>query len=412
MRSSISLGSIGGVRIGLNWSVLVIVAILVFGLALGSFPLAYPGYPTVVYLLAGLVAAVLFLGSLLAHEVAHAMVARHHGIEVAGITLWLLGGVAQLRGEPRTPGADLRIAGVGPLVSLLAGVFFGILALLSGTFGAPLLITGLFAYLGGVNVLLAVFNMIPAAPLDGGRVLRAFLWLRWGDRSRAAVAAARAGRGFGYALIALGLLLLVTGIGFQGLWLALIGLFLVNAASAEEQHVTMGTALHGIRVGDVMSDQLVVASPEETVDQLIDRAVLRHRLSTYPLIGPGGHFAGLVTLNRVRATAPETRATTPLREIACPAEEVPVAREDEPLVDLLPRMSGCADGRAVVLDPDGRLIGLITPSDISRIMQTAGLRAAAPYASRRGADLAPPYTDPAGPADQPVEPRPTSNRSS
>ncbi|MET7331671.1 site-2 protease family protein [Nonomuraea sp. NPDC005650] len=386
MRSSIPLGRIGGVRVGLNISVLVIVAILVFGLAFGRFPVVFPGYPRAAYLLAGLVAAVLFMASLLAHELAHAIMARHEGVEVSRITLWLLGGVAELRGEPRSPGADLKIAVVGPATSLLCGVVFGALALLVS--GATL-VGGMFAYLSGVNVLLAVFNLIPAAPLDGGRVLRAILWARWRDRSRAAIAAARAGRWFGYVLIAVGFLQVVVGRGFDGLWLALIGLFLVNAASAEEQQTRLGTALHGVRVADAMSGNPVVAAPDETVSGLVDRVVMRHRLSTYPLVAPDGTFAGLVTLNRIRRVEPDRRATTRLADIACPPDEVPQAQPEEPLTELLARMEGAADGRAVVLDPAGRLIGLLTPTDISRTVQMADLRST--LSGPRGADLAPPY---------------------
>ncbi len=399
MRSSIRLGRIAGVSVGLNISVLVIVAILVFGLAFGRFPIAFPGSSPAVYLLAGVVAAVLFLASLLAHELAHAVMAKRHGIEVAGITLWLLGGVAELRGEPRSPGADVQIAAVGPATSLAAGVVFGLLTWLVSAIGGAPLLAGMFGYLAVVNVLLAVFNLIPAAPLDGGRVLRAALWAWWGDRVRAAVAAARAGRAFGYFLIALGLLQVVSGLGFQGLWLALIGMFLVNVASAEEQQTQLGAALHGIRVGDVMSERPVTADPGETVSDLVERVVMRHRLSTYPLVDERGGFLGLVTLNRIRAVPPQARDTTRLRDIACSPGDVPRARADEALTDLLPRMGGCADGRAVVLDPDGRLIGLITPSDISRTIQTVDLRAAQPYPAPRGADLAPRYPDHTGHRD-------------
>ncbi|MGW6498456.1 site-2 protease family protein [Nonomuraea angiospora] len=386
MRSSIPLGRIGGVRVGLNISVLVIVAILVFGLGFGRFPAVFPGYPRAAYVLAGVVAAVLFMASLLAHELAHAIMARHEGVEVSRITLWLLGGVAELRGEPRSPGADLKIAVVGPATSLLAGVVFGVIAFLVS--GAALA-GGMFAYLAGVNVLLAIFNLVPAAPLDGGRVLRAILWARWHDRARGAIAAARAGRWFGYVLIAVGFLQVVTGRSFDGLWLALIGLFLVNAASAEEQQTRLGTVLHGIRVSEAMSGHPVVASPDETIAGLIERVVMRHRLSTYPLVAPDGTFAGLVTLNRIRRVEPERRGTTRLADIACPPEEVPQARPEEPLTDLLARMGGCADGRAVVLDQDGRLVGLLTPTDISRTIQMADLRAT--LSGPRGADLAPPY---------------------
>ncbi|GGO61991.1 zinc metalloprotease [Nonomuraea cavernae] len=389
MRSSISLGRIGGVPVGLNVSVLVIVVILVVGLAFGRFPVAFPGHSVAVYVIAALVTAVLFLASLLAHELAHALVAKRHGIEVAGITLWLLGGVARLRGQARTPGADLWIAAVGPLTSVVAGAVFGLAAWLAGVAGATSLIVGVFAYLAAINVLLAVFNLIPAAPLDGGRVLRAVLWKWHGDQSRASITAARAGRIFGYVLIALGFAQLVTGLGFQGLWLALIGLFLVNAASAEEQQAVLAPALHGLPVSRVMSAHPVTAHPDETVATLIDHVVMVSHLSTYPLVDEHGVFAGLVTLNRLRRVPADRRASTLLRDIACPPGDVPTARPDDLLTDLLTRMDGSADGRAVVLDDAGHLVGLITPSDISRVIQTADLRPRRPG----GADLAPPYTD-------------------
>jgi Zn-dependent protease len=193
MRASISLGRIAGIRVGINASVFLIVAILVAGLATGQLPNAFPGRSIVAYVIAAIIAAVLFLASLLAHELAHSLVARRNGIEVESIVLWLLGGVAQLKGEAKTPGADFRIAIVGPLTSFALAVIFGLAAggvSWLGTAGLPF---GVLAYLAATNGMLAVFNLIPAAPLDGGRVLRAALW-RWrGNRQAAAVSAARAG---------------------------------------------------------------------------------------------------------------------------------------------------------------------------------------------------------------------------
>ncbi|MEU8798249.1 site-2 protease family protein [Spirillospora sp. NPDC048819] len=380
MRESIRLGTIAGIRVGLNVSVLVIVAILVFGLAFGRFPEVYPGHGVWAYLLAGTISAVLLLASLLAHELAHAVVARRNGIEVSGITLWLLGGVAQLRGEPRTAGADLRIAVIGPITSLAVGAVFAAAATLAAAADGPELIVATLAYLGGINAILAVFNMIPAAPLDGGRVLRAFLWWRRGDRTGAAVTAARAGRVFGLALIALGFVQFVVGAGFGGLWLALIGFFLVTAAGAEEQQTRVNAALKDVRVADVMTPDPFVADANTPVQDLVDNVVLTHRYSTYPL-GADGRLAGLVTLNRVRATPPDQRRTLRLADIACPPDEVPTAHPDDPLPDLLPRMAGCTDGRAVVLDDEGHVIGLITPSDIARALQTSDLRGSRPWPS-------------------------------
>ncbi|MFB4304882.1 site-2 protease family protein [Actinomadura sp. GTD37] len=396
MRDSIRLGSIAGIRIGLNYSVLVIVVILVFGLSFGRFPTVYPGFAMWAYIVAGVVSAVLLLVSLLVHELAHAVVARRNGIEVAGITLWLLGGVAQLRGEPRSAGADLRIAVVGPLASLVVGGIFAIAAVLASAATGPGLGVETLAYLAGLNGILAVFNLVPAAPLDGGRVLRAFLWWRRGDRTAAAVVAARAGRVFGFVLIALGLIQFVVDVGFSGLWLVLIGLFLVGAASSEEQQARVNAALHGVRVGDVMTPDPAVADAGSTVQDLIDEVVLTHRFSTYPLV-EDGRLAGLVTLNRVRSAPPEERATLRLADIACPPDQVPTAHPDDSLTDLLPRMDGCTDGRAVVLGAGGQVVGLVSPSDISRAMQAGDFRGSRPYPPPRGADLTVPHEKPPRP---------------
>ena len=301
----------------------LIVAILVVGLATGQLPAAYPGRSIVAYVIAAIVAALLFLASLLAHELAHSLVARRNGIEVESIVLWLLGGVAQLRGEAKTPGADLRIAIVGPLTSLVLAIVFGLAAAGVASLGGAGLPLGVLMYLAATNALLAVFNLIPAAPLDGGRVLRAALWQFRGDRHAAAVNAARAGRILGFVMIALGVLQVVTGRGLGGVWLALIGWFVVSAATAEEQQARLGGRLAGVKVGQVMAARPTVLDGNLTVADFIAQVALARRYSTYPLIDANGQLARLVTLNRVRAVPPEQRATTRLQEIACPPSEVP-----------------------------------------------------------------------------------------
>jgi Zn-dependent protease len=387
MRASISLGRIAGIQVGINASVFLIIAILVAGLATGQLPAAFPGHSVVAYVIAAIIAALLFLGSLLAHELAHSVVARRNGIEVESIVLWLLGGVAQLRGEAKTPGADFRIAIVGPLTSVVLAVGFGLAAGGVALLGATGLVYGVLVYLAATNAMLAVFNLIPAAPLDGGRVLRAALW-RWrGNRQAAAVNAARAGRILGFILIALGVLQVVLGRGLNGIWLALIGWFVVSAATAEEQQARLGGRLAILKVGDVMTVQPIVLDGNLTVGDFIAHVAMNHRFSTYPLVDVQGRLTGLVTLNRVRAVSPELRATTHLQEIACPPSEVPVAQPEDPLVELLERMHGCADGRAVVLDEVGRVIGVLSASDVARSLQVADLRSLDPYPAPSGADL-------------------------
>lgn len=374
MRPTISLGRWAGVPVGANISVLVIVLLVGLGLALGRFPFLHPDRPVWQYLTAGAVAALLLVLSILLHELSHAVVARSNGIEVEQITLWLLGGVAQLKGEARSPRVDFAVAVVGPLMSVALGAVFAAATLGWLAVAGDGLIAATLSYLALINLILAAFNLVPAAPLDGGRVLRSVVWWRSGDQVRAAVVAARAGRYFGIGLIVLGIGSVLLLGWFGGLWFALIGWFLVNAAMAEERQVVLNRQLHGIRVRDVMSGPAVTAPADVTVVEFIDEVVLRQRFSTYPLVGPEGQLSGLTTLNRIRDVPAGQRGATRLREIACPPQEVPTARPDEPLVDLLPRLAGCTDGRAVVLDAQDRVVAVVSPSDISRVAAQAELR--------------------------------------
>lgn len=364
------LGTVAGVSVGLHWSVLGVVALLVVIVSTGMAA-AYPGHSALVYVVAGLLAAVLFGLSLLAHEVAHAVVARRNGVDVEDITLWLLGGVARLKGDASTPGADFRIAVVGPLVSLLAAVAFAVLTWLAAAVGIGEPWTPVLGYLAGVNALLAVFNLIPAAPLDGGRVLRAALWAWRGDRTAAAVWSARVGRAFGLLLLAVGVLGFLFGFG-GGFWWVLLGLFVLVVASAEERQAELGSALAGLRVRDVMTQDPDTAPGDANVEQFLHQTAMLRRHSAFPLLDEGGRLEGLITLNRMKAVQPEERGHVSLRRAACPPEEVPLARPDEPLDELLPRMSGCTDGRALVFS-EGHLVGIVSPSDISRAVALRGL---------------------------------------
>jgi Zn-dependent protease/predicted transcriptional regulator len=374
MDENLRLGRLFGVRIGLNWSVLVIFALLVAGLAAGRFPLVAPERSGGAHLLAALVAALLFFASLLAHELSHAIVARRNGIEVEGITLWMFGGVAKLQGEAASPGAELRIAGVGPLVSLALGALFG--ALWWGT--AALLGTGLtrevLQWLAIINVALAIFNLAPAAPLDGGRVLRALLWWRRGDRTSAAVTAARAGRLFGFLLVALGVVQLLLVPGFGGLWLVLIGFFIANAAAAEGSYAQVQAGLSGLRVADVMTPAPLVLPQHLNVEQAVDGYLLPNRFSSFPVVTPEGHPVGLVTLQRIKQVPREQWPVTSIQRVLTPLEEVTVAPPLEPLLEALRRVRQGGESRILVVH-DGQVVGIVSPTDIARVLDRAPLRA-------------------------------------
>ncbi|MEV6423924.1 site-2 protease family protein [Streptomyces sp. NPDC051662] len=365
MRATFSLGRIAGVRIGVHWSVLVIFFLLALGLAQGRFPQVEPGHSPALYWGAALATSLIFFASLLAHELAHAIVARRNGVQVDDITLWLLGGVARMRSEASNPAAEVRIAGVGPLVSLLLGVLFGLCAWLLHLGHAPGLLLEAVTWLAAINILLALFNSIPAAPLDGGRLLRALLWRRSGDPLRATINASAAGRAFGWLLVAAGFLLFIVTRTFEGLWLSLIGWFLIAAATAEGRQAHFRTLLAGIPVRQAMTPDPVTVQGGLTVAQFLTDPRYRYRFSAFPVVGEGGRAAGLVTLDRARHVPEGQRDSHTVADVMLPLEQVTTAAPDAPLADLLPRIQPGAENRVLVLD-DHRVLGIISASDISR----------------------------------------------
>jgi Zn-dependent protease/CBS domain-containing protein len=376
----VPLGSVRGIRIEANWSVALIFALIAFGLATLQFPSVNPHQSALTYAIAAILTAVAFFASLLAHELAHSLVARRFGLRVEKITLWLLGGVSQLSGEVPSPGAEVWIAGVGPLTSLvLGGIFIGAAVLFAGTGPARASLPGVFetalAYLGITNVALAAFNVIPAAPLDGGRLLRAVVWWRTGDRVKATVWASRAGQAFGWAFIVGGVYAFFTTRQWTWLWFAFIGWFLAGSASAEAQQAVVTGQLRGIRVSQIMTPDPVTVPGSATVSDFLDGHLFRARHQGFPVIQEGQGVTGLVTVNRIRQVLPEERARTTLADIACPLADVATAAPDDSVADLLPRLTACTDRRALVFR-DGRLAGIISPSDIARMLDR--LRASRP----------------------------------
>ncbi len=375
MNQDVRLGRVDGVPVGANWSVLAIFVLIVWELADLVLPAYHPHQAPVVYWLAGLVGALLFFASLLAHEASHTVVAVHNGIRVRAITLWLFGGVSELESEALTPAADFRIAIVGPVTSLALAAAFGVFGIvLHGASGSVGLVGSALGWLAWVNLMLGVFNLMPAAPLDGGRVLRAVLWHHSGDRVRSATSAAHAGEVFGYVLIGLGALEFFT-VSLFGLWFVLLGFFLLSAARAEANDVVLRSSLATVHVRDLMTPEPVVFPSTMTVAELVDHGLHQIRFGTFPLVRADGQLEGLTTLTRIRRVPPPLRATTRLLDTACPLAEVPTAVPDEPICDLLLRMQRAPDGRALVIGPDRRLVGILSPTDIARYVQVAVLRA-------------------------------------
>jgi Zn-dependent protease/predicted transcriptional regulator len=368
VHETIKLGTIAGVRVGANWSVLIIAWLLAFGLAVGALPELAPEYAQGLYWVASVTAALVFFVSLLAHEMAHALVARSLGLPVEGITLWALGGVSRLGGDASNARDEFRIAIAGPATSLVLGAVFFLTSVGLGLAGVPTLLVATVGWLGTVNVLLALFNLVPAFPLDGGRVVRAALWARHGDRVRATRSASTAGMVFGYVLIGLGAVMFMAGGLFQGLWFAILGWFVITVARGETAQVEQRQLLEGVTVRDVMSAPPFCVPGDLTVAELIDRYVLTHRYSAYPIVDDHQGLLGLVTLDAIRRVPPERRAHTSVLDAATAADDILQSRPSTPLADVLPALTTSPVARLVAVE-DGRVIGLVSHTDVVSCLQ-------------------------------------------
>jgi Zn-dependent protease/CBS domain-containing protein len=363
LSGNISLGRIGGVEVRVNWSWLVVLALIVWTLADGVFPSQNPRLSRDTHLAMAVVAALLFFASILLHELGHAWAARREGLEVDGITLWLFGGVSQFKGGFPSAGAEFRIAIAGPLVSLVLGVVFVLIAIA----GLPSAVDGVAAWLGYINLALLVFNLIPALPLDGGRVLRAALWQSKGDLGWATRVGTDIGRVFGYLFIGLGVAMFIFQGSFSGAWLAFIGWFLLQAATAEARYIATEAALHGLRVRDLMVRDPVTVDGDLTVGQFMDEVARSRRFTTYPVVD-GGRAIGLLAFGSVAALPRSEWDSRRVREAMLPLERVPLLTEDETAIDALTALSSPTSNRGLVVE-NGHLAGLLSITDLTRALE-------------------------------------------
>jgi Zn-dependent protease/CBS domain-containing protein len=363
VNGNISLGRIGGVEVRINWSWLVIFALIVWTLAVGIFPSQNPGLSDGVHLAMAIVAALLFFTSVLLHELGHAWEARREGIEIDGITLWLFGGVSQFKTRFPSGGAEFRIAIAGPLVSLVLGLVFVLIALAD----LPSAVDGVAAWLGYINLTLLVFNLIPALPLDGGRVLRAALWRIRGDLGWATRIATEIGRGFGYLFIALGIVMFIFEGSFSGAWLAFIGWFLLQAATAEARYIATEAALAGLRVRDLMVRNPVTVDGDLTVAQFMDEVAGSRHFTTYPVVD-GERPIGLLAFRSVAAVPRSEWDSRRVRDTMIPLDRVPMLTEDEAAVEALAALSSSSANRGLIVENE-HLAGLLSITDLTRALE-------------------------------------------
>ena len=374
MKQSIHLGRVAGIPIGANWSVIVITALIIWVLAAGVLPEMAPDQSPPAYIGVGVVAAGLFFASLVTHELAHALVARRYGVPVRAISLWMFGGVSELGSETSAPGDELRMAVAGPATSLGLSVLFSSVAVLATMLSLSELIVGALWWLALVNVGLGLFNLLPAYPMDGGRVLRAVLWARYDDRIRATQASARTGHWFAYGIIGVGVLLAVSGALVSGIWLMLIGWFIEGASRAEGLAAVQQGILERMRAEQLMSAPAVTVSGDVSVEHLVEAYVLGRHHSAFPVVDETGAPIGLVGLDQVRQVLPADRPRTAVHAIAQPLAAVPVVAPEDSGSEVLARMSTDRANRALVIDGRHRLVGIISNADLARAISVGSSR--------------------------------------
>lgn len=363
------LGRVLGFEIRIDHSWFILFALILWSFSFMAFPANAPGLSPAIYFTMGLAGTLLFFASLLAHELSHSLVARAKDIPVAGITLFLFGGMAHTRMEAETPGDEFQIAAAGPIMSIAIAVLLGAGWWAGVQLGWTPAVLAVLQYISLLNVILAIFNLLPGFPLDGGRLFRAIVWKITGDMTRATRLASAGGRWLAYALIALGLLSAFAGNVLGGMWLVFIGWFLRNAAiSTYQQHLLLDV-LSGVRAGQAMTPEPETVPPDATVRELMDDYFMRRRYASYP-VTDGGTTRGLVTLQRVREVPREEWDTLTAADIMIDVDDSLTVRAEEPMIRVLDKLKGSPARRLLVMRNDA-LVGIITTSDIAFWLERA-----------------------------------------
>ncbi|HEV2236105.1 MAG TPA: site-2 protease family protein [Ktedonobacterales bacterium] len=381
MSGSFSLGKNAGVRIDINVSWLVILVLLTVSLATADLPASATGYGAGAYWNAGVVASLLFFASVLLHELGHSLVARARGLPVSSITLFIFGGVSNLEQEPHSPGEEFVVAVIGPVISLVLGALLLLLGLAVGR--AQTLVAAVLVYVGGTNLLLGAFNLIPGFPLDGGRVLRSILWRTTGSLRTATRWAAWVGQGFGYLFILFGVLQFFSGNVFGGIWIGFIGWFLLNAAQTANRQVMVDSLLRGLTVRGVMAPPPTSVSADLSLQDLVDSHALPYGLRAIPVVAQE-RFAGLMTLADVRSVPRADWPQTPVGQAMVPLERLHAVSPEQPLNEVLPLMAE-RDVNQLPVVQEEHLVGMLSRDALLRVL---AVRQSVGVASGRGGGVA------------------------
>jgi Zn-dependent protease/CBS domain-containing protein len=370
LKSGIPIGKVFGISLRLHYSWFFIFALITWALAANYFPSTHPTWSLSMKIGAGLITSFLFFGSVLFHELMHSLVALREDIQIQSITLFILGGVSQMAGEPKTAKDEFRMAVAGPLSSLvLGGIFLGIyFALRNNTAEAAQFGAAISFYLGFINILLGAFNLIPGFPLDGGRVLRSLLWWRGKNLQSATKIASNIGRVFGFLFIFGGIWLIFSGDFFDGIWLALIGWFLESAAVGSYRQMLLQDMLKGHVASDVMSQDCMVVPPDITVEKLVNENILTSGRRCFPVTS-NGDIEGLVTMHNIRSIPRDRWSTELVRDTMTPLDSVKSVEPNEDLNVVLQMMTQ-DDINQVPVIYQGKIVGIVGRDNIINFINT------------------------------------------
>jgi Zn-dependent protease/predicted transcriptional regulator len=351
-----------GFEVRIDWSWIIIAILIAWSLSTGLFPFHYKNLSTQTYWLMGIVGAAGLFLSIIAHELCHSLVARKYDLPMKGITLFIFGGIAEMEDEASTPKAEFMMAAAGPISSIaIALIFYGMHAAGKGVFSEP--INGVVRYLASINAILAGFNLVPAFPLDGGRMLRSALWgwkknIRWATRVSAGI-----GSGFGIFMIILGVLNVVSGNVVGGMWWFLIGMFIHGAAKASYQQLVTRRALEGEPVERFMNTEPVTVQPSMSLKTLVENYVYRYHFKIFPVVDESKHLFGCITTKKIKETPREQWPEMKVRDAAMPCSEKNTIHPKTDAVKALSLMRQHGSSRLMVAEDD-RLVGIIALKDL------------------------------------------------
>jgi Zn-dependent protease/predicted transcriptional regulator len=365
---SVRLGKIMGIPVRIHYTLWLVFILIAWSLAYGYMPSQYPGLDTVTYWAIGIASAIILFASVLVHELSHSYIAKKNGLPIGRITLFFFGGVSEMKEEPRDPGLEVRMAAAGPLMSFLIAVVLGAFWYLAPLANAPVAVTATLGYGALINAILGVFNLVPAFPLDGGRVLRGSIWERSKNLIAATRTATRVSEGISLLMMLGGFAAIVLGDFVNGIWIVFLGWFIRSGAETSLRQTLIGEALSGVTVGDIMTRDVLTVPGNITVHQLVSEYFLVHRHGGYPVV-EDGQVLGIVTMQCVRAVPKEKRETTTVKDAMIPCENAVAVKQSASALDAMNIMARQNVGRLLVFD-GAQLLGIVTRGDLMRTIRT------------------------------------------